>query len=231
MSIFNLIGTALSAGSETLQGHLNRKQSIENQRRTIQANKEQAKYAYSKELEMWNLANQYNTPSAQMKRFQEAGLNPHLIYGKGSAGTAAQSMPKYNAPRIDYNEKPFQLPQNVLSAFQDFRMKNAQIDNIRAQTNTQNEQTALAMMRKHIAGTSLLGKNYRMRFKNDPKDIFSISGNKTWLYQQQQSQLGRTQQQMRAIEFQNQYRQLENEWYMFNKLAKPIQGFFNFLKK
>lgn len=38
--------------------------------------------------QFWNLQNEYNHPSAQMARFKEAGLNPHLIYGKGTAGNA-----------------------------------------------------------------------------------------------------------------------------------------------
>ena len=33
-------------------------------------------------LDMWNLVNQYNTPAAQMQRFQDAGLNPNLIYSQ-----------------------------------------------------------------------------------------------------------------------------------------------------
>ena len=30
----------------------------------------------------WNRQNDYNTPKAQMSRFKEAGLSPHLIYGQ-----------------------------------------------------------------------------------------------------------------------------------------------------
>lgn len=33
---------------------------------------------------MWNAANAYNDPSAQMARFKRAGLNPNLIYGQMS---------------------------------------------------------------------------------------------------------------------------------------------------
>lgn len=39
---------------------------------------------YNKEL--WDYQNAYNTPQAQMERLKAAGLNPHLIYGSGSAG-------------------------------------------------------------------------------------------------------------------------------------------------
>lgn len=33
-------------------------------------------------LDMWNLVNRYNDPAAQMTRYQDAGLNPNLIYSQ-----------------------------------------------------------------------------------------------------------------------------------------------------
>lgn len=57
-------------------------------------------YAFQKKLaaqqnqyniDMWNMQNEYNSPMNQMKRFEEAGLNPNLIYGQGSAGNASHS--------------------------------------------------------------------------------------------------------------------------------------------
>lgn len=43
---------------------------------------------YGHQLDMWQKMNEYNAPAMQMKRFKEAGLNPNLIYGKGTAGNA-----------------------------------------------------------------------------------------------------------------------------------------------
>jgi len=37
----------------------------------------------------WARSNQYNSPLAQMQRFKEAGLNPHLIYGGGPNNVSA----------------------------------------------------------------------------------------------------------------------------------------------
>lgn len=53
--------------------------------------------------EMWNKNNQYNSPSAQMARFREAGLNPHLIYGQGTNGNSSSpaSAPDQKVP--DYS--------------------------------------------------------------------------------------------------------------------------------
>lgn len=81
--------------------HQQRKVARENTDKTIAAQKEMADLAYQREVEMWNMMNAYNTPQAQMNRFKEAGLNPHLIYGQGNAGSAT-SMPHYNAPNLQY---------------------------------------------------------------------------------------------------------------------------------
>lgn len=42
-------------------------------------------------LDMWRMQADYNSPQAQMQRFQEAGLNPNLIYGQGSNGNMSQA--------------------------------------------------------------------------------------------------------------------------------------------
>lgn len=49
-------------------------------------------------LDVWNMQNEYNTPSAQMLRYQDAGLNPNLIYGQsnmaGNINTASAAQPR-----------------------------------------------------------------------------------------------------------------------------------------
>lgn len=45
-------------------------------------------------IDMWKMNNEYNTPQAQMQRFQDAGLNPNLIYGMGSAEIALHLLNK-----------------------------------------------------------------------------------------------------------------------------------------
>ncbi len=109
------------------------------QRRNIQeqkkADKELAEYSYSKDLEQWERENAYNTPLSQMGRFREAGLNPHLIYGQGTPDNVQSSSPKYQQVRTQVGRKPLFDPGSVLGAFQDFSMKNSQIDNVRLQNN------------------------------------------------------------------------------------------------
>lgn len=106
----------------------------ENTNKTNLANQKLAEYQYSKDLEMWNRGNAYNDPMAQMQRLKKAGLNPNLVYGSGSpVGMQAGQLPKYNAPTMSYNYQPAVDPSAMLSAFQDYRLGNAQISNVKEQ--------------------------------------------------------------------------------------------------
>ena len=58
------------------------------------SNKKLAQYSFNKNVEMWKMQNAYNSPKQQMSRLKEAGLNPNLMYGKGTVGNA-QTMPQY----------------------------------------------------------------------------------------------------------------------------------------
>lgn len=53
-------------------------------------------------LEDFDRTNAYNHPTQQMQRFKEAGLNPHLIYGGGSASNLATTIktPNPNTPSL-----------------------------------------------------------------------------------------------------------------------------------
>lgn len=117
------------------------------QQKTIDANKEQAKYAYSQELEMMNRMNDYNSPAAQMQRYKNAGLNPNMIYGSGGGSSGNQaSIPKYNAPTLQYNMNPIvQIPE-MISMYQDFSMKQAQINNLKAQNDSIRQNTMTSAM-------------------------------------------------------------------------------------
>lgn len=81
---------------------------------------------------MWNRGNEYNSPVAQMARLREAGLNPNLVYGSGATGNMASQLPKYNAPTVSYNYQPPVNPLEILGAYQDFRLRQAQLDNMEA---------------------------------------------------------------------------------------------------
>lgn len=70
-----LIASLLAAGG-SLAGTL-----ISN-KKTREYNRELAEYQNQENLAQWARENEYNTPLAQMQRYQNAGLNPNLIYGQ-----------------------------------------------------------------------------------------------------------------------------------------------------
>lgn len=68
-------------------------------------NKKAAKKQFDYQMAMWEANNAYNTPAEQMKRLREAGLNPNLVYGGGSATHTATmaSAPKVEPGRFGFN--------------------------------------------------------------------------------------------------------------------------------
>lgn len=85
----------------------NRQVSRENTDKTIAAQKAESELAYQRSIEEWNRQNLYNTPQSQMERFRAGGLNPHLIYGQGSAGNSS-SPPSYQPANLQYR---YEAPQ------------------------------------------------------------------------------------------------------------------------
>lgn len=156
-----LIGTGIGGGASIGNSILNRNASRYNTDKTIAANKELAEYAYAKDQEAWHRQNQYNSPQSQMARLKSAGLNPHLVYGTGTVtGNTSGTMPKYNAPKVDYNYEPVQLPAGQLGQFTDTMLRAAQVDNVRANTDNVKAKTITeafnaGLMEKKVAAQEL----------------------------------------------------------------------------
>jgi len=127
------------------------------------ANRKLAEYQYSKELEAWNRQNEYNSPTNQMARFKEAGLNPALIYGKGTAGNAT-TLPKYQAPTISHKNP---IPDTLGTLSQYYGMQNLQ------------EQNNVLKQQGRLAEEKALTESYR----RTQMDI--ASGFMNWKWKQQ----------------------------------------------
>lgn len=105
-------------------------------------NKADSEHAYKTQradaLADWNAQNQYNHPSQQMERLRQAGLNPHLVYGKGADATA-DSIRSSSVPVPDNKYMPatpinLQGIQNALTMFYDLNLRQAQTDNVNQST-------------------------------------------------------------------------------------------------
>lgn len=124
MPIAPAVGAALiTAGSQfgnmAAQGSMNRK-----------SRKWQEKmYARQRAdaLADWNMQNEYNSPAAQMARFKEAGLNPHLVYGQG-AGNANAGPVRSSSPGNWSPKAPQFDSGSVLGAYFDTEIKGLQTE-------------------------------------------------------------------------------------------------------
>lgn len=87
----------------------------------------------------------YNTPESQMRRYQDAGLNPHLIYGQGSPGNQ-------NAPLTypDIKTTDYSTLMNVLPAFNQTRLADAQVQAQNASTLQKHAMTDLNRMQAQV---------------------------------------------------------------------------------
>ena len=86
--------------------------------------------------EMWMKQNEYNTPENQLKRLQDAGLNP-MFYGLD--GSSAQGIS--SAQPLGYDRASVGNQLNPISAGLDTAVKIAQVSNIQANTAKQNNET------------------------------------------------------------------------------------------
>lgn len=159
LSILNLIdpvtGSLLSAGIGALGGVFGSLFGKKSQDDTNKASMELAEYQYSKNLEMWNRQNAYNTPSNQVKRIKAAGLNPALLYGSGSVANTASDAPKYEAPNLRAYTNFGDLGASYLSQIP---LQVAQVRNLDAnsaltdqKTKTEIQETGLRLLQKQIA--------------------------------------------------------------------------------
>lgn len=65
--------------------------------RQVNAQKELTDYNFEKQMEFWNEQNKYNSPTAQMSRLREAGLNPAMLNGN-AVNTQAGGLSSVGVP-------------------------------------------------------------------------------------------------------------------------------------
>ena len=126
---------AIILGASTLVGA---GAQVASNRRTNKANERIANDAQEYEMEMWKMQNEYNSPASQMQRWNDAGLNPNLIYSQGTPGNAS-SMPSAHKANVVNELSGINIGQSldVLSMYQDYRLKESQIANTEARTLTE----------------------------------------------------------------------------------------------
>lgn len=111
-------GTAGAAAGKKLLGGVGKQMDADRDRKRTE----------EKELSLWNMQNEYNSPAAQMERYVQAGLNPNLIAGSLGSGTAG-SVGSAHSSEIDND-------LDLVGAYEDIRQRDAMTQNLHAQADT-----------------------------------------------------------------------------------------------
>lgn len=178
-----MLGAVIAGGASLLGSALG----FGSQKKTNKANMELAKYqnewqtqenekAYQRNLQMWNLQNEYNSPTQQMARLRSAGLNPNLVYGSGVTGNSAGSAPQYQPADIKRAELSSYRGWNqgltdAVSNFLAFRSNRAQVENMEAQNSLIRQQTATEATRQANIAASTARSEFDLSQANRLKDV------------------------------------------------------------
>jgi hypothetical protein len=161
------IGTTIAAANAGAQLLTNRAQK--------KSNLEMYNTQRQDALADWNRQNQYNSPEAQMARFKEAGLNPHLIYGQMTTAqpikTPEAKAPNYVAPQANPDDFNILGRQYALETqrLQAENMK-GQGELIKAQILKAQSETDWKNINTRYFGDSYVGRLESLRVGTDLKE-------------------------------------------------------------
>lgn len=179
-----LVGGSLIAGFGSL---LNSGFGMAAQRNANIRNMQLAKYqnnwqtaenekAYARSVEMWNMQNRYNSPTAQMSRLRQAGLNPNLAYGSGVTGNSAGSAPQYQPAKIQRaTMEPYRGwnlgLSDAVSMYMAMRQNKAQVENMEAQNKLIKEQARTEGIRQGNIAISTARSGFDLNLARELRDV------------------------------------------------------------
>lgn len=139
------------------------------------ANMELAKYNWEQQKQMWHMNNEYNKPSAQMARYLEAGLNPNLIYGSGSASAGnSTSTPTPQMPHVEpLTDGSFMgtAASHAVNAYNAARITDADVDNKNSLTNYNNEKAKTEKLQQDLLTLDWISKDLNNKNSKFDYDI------------------------------------------------------------
>lgn len=121
-----------------------------------------ARYQYEKNIENRDYMNQYNSPAAQLHRYQEAGLNPNLIYGDSGSAVKSEGAhfdaPYIQAPDLSPLGNVFEKAASLALQRKELEKKDEEINNLRLTGHLIDSQATREDL-NNLAQSTLLGVN------------------------------------------------------------------------
>jgi len=163
------IASLIQSGASLLGGSLNALSQRAQNRRSERFTREMYDKTNQQNLSNWRLQNEYNSPQATMQRFQEAGLNKHLIYGQNSASapvpTPDLQTPQFRAPEWGNGVSAAGL--TGINSIYDIQIKQAQIDNLKTQNTVLLEEQRLKAAQTRATMTAEQRANFDLMFETE----------------------------------------------------------------
>lgn len=150
-------------------------------RRSRQWAEKQSWIEHQRNIQLWNMQNEYNHPAAAFERMKGSGFNPNSLFGSGGSGIAGTAG-SVTAPRTP--DAQFRSPDftnfNPAAQYQDTRQKEAQVSLLDEQKKAVIANTALTaaktltekeenVIRSNIAKYS--GDAFRLAVEKTKADI------------------------------------------------------------
>ena len=132
---------AMQAAASSINTGINAFAQSNLNKKTMKWNEQQMQTQRQWALQDWQMQNEYNSPTAQMKRLQEAGLNPNLIYGRGTGDLTAQPIRSTDSKSWNPTPPRFEF-DSILAQYQNTKMQNIQMDSLKKQQEIQNANLA-----------------------------------------------------------------------------------------
>lgn len=160
----NILGGAVGLGSDYLQAQINLAQQKDLAKYNAAQQTLLNQQAFDNNVKMWNMQNEYNTPTEQMKRLQAAGMNLNLVYGGGNVtGNTAGSAPQIEPAKfdtgafhpVDTRIERAQLALAMASQYQ-------QVENQKIHNDLMRQRLALAERSADRADAALMLRNARV---------------------------------------------------------------------
>lgn len=197
-------GAAIQAGAQLTSQGINAYAAAKMSKKDRKFSEHMYERQYDDNLAMWNMQNEYNSPTSAMNRLKQAGLNPNLVYGATAPGNASSSpqspsvmnMGPAHVPKIDIG----QAAGSVMSTYFDIQMKQAQIDNLKADNTIKKEQAALMWTQNLLTST----RNTRERSAIS-NDLLNYDNNKLFSAEERRLRIESTKKDIDSKTLSNRY--------------------------